>query len=64
MNRSTCLIKAIHLSLMDDEFISAHRNQPKAFTRNRKLPFATVVATILKLAKKSLQIECNLLGVV
>ncbi len=48
--------------ITDVDFISTHRRSPKAFTRNRKLPFGTVVSTILQLAKRSLQIECNLLG--
>lgn len=52
----------IQLTIANSEFISKHRYSPKAFTRNRKLPFVTVVSTILRLAKRSLQIECNLLG--
>ena len=62
MNKSIRVIRAIQLAITDHEFISSHRRHPTAFTRNRKLPFATVVSTILQLAKKSLQIECNLLG--
>lgn len=52
----------IQSTIAHPEFISKHRNSLKAFTRNRKLPFGTVVSTILQLAKRSLQIECNLLG--
>lgn len=52
----------IQSTIASPEFISKHRHSPNAFTRNRKLPFGTVVSTILHLAKRSLQIECNLLG--
>ena len=52
----------IQSTIANQEFISKHRISLKAFTRNRKLPFGTVVSTILQLAKRSLQIECNLLG--
>lgn len=62
MNRATLISKKIQYLITDDIFISVHRKCPKAFTRNRKLPFGIVVTTILQLAKRSLQIECNLIG--
>lgn len=46
----------IQSTIADSEFISKHRYNPQAFTRNRKLPFGTIVSTILQLAKRSLQI--------
>ncbi len=56
------VIGKIQSTIANPEFVSQHRFSPKAFTRNRKLPFGTVISTILQLAKRSLQIECNLLG--
>lgn len=50
--------KLIH----DKHFIDLHKRGLDSFTRYRKLPFATVVATLTHLCKRSLQIECNLLG--
>lgn len=44
------------------EFIEQHCLQPGAFTRQRKLTFGTMIATLIHLSKKSLQIVCNLLG--
>lgn len=63
MNRANQVAATIQNMISDVEFISTHRKSPRAFTRNRKLPFGIVVSTILQLAKRSLQIECNLLGV-
>ena len=62
MKRANLVAAKIQSIITTPEFISKHRNCPKAFTRNRKLPFGTVVSTILQLAKRSLQIECNILG--
>lgn len=56
------VVTKIQSTIVNTQFISQHRYSPKAFTRSRKLPFGTVVSTILQLAKRSLQIECNLLG--
>jgi hypothetical protein len=56
------VVTKIQATIANTQFISQHRCNPKAFTRSRKLPFGTVVSTILQLAKRSLQIECNLLG--
>lgn len=55
-------IAIIQSSTEDHNFISQHRRHPSAFTRDRKLTFGIVIATILHLAKRSLQIECNLIG--
>ena len=62
MNRATRTITVIEASLVDPLFIAEHRSSPSAFTRKRKLTFAIVASTILQLAKKSMQIECNLIG--
>lgn len=62
MNRASRIAATIQTMISSVEFISAHRKSPKAFTRNRKLPFGIIISTILQLAKRSLQIECNLLG--
>lgn len=62
MEIASQISKKIQSTIANPEFISQHRYSPKAFTRNRKLSFGTVVSTILQLAKRSLQIECNLLG--
>jgi len=62
MNRASQVAATIQTIIGDAEFISAHRKSHRAFLRNRKLPFGIVVSTILQLAKRSLQIECNLLG--
>ncbi len=56
------VIRIIQLTITDKNFINSHKRSPNAFTRNRKLSFGTIVSTILQLAKRSLQIECNLLG--
>jgi hypothetical protein len=62
MEKAMSLASKIQLTISSAEFISQHRFSPEAFTRTRKLPFGTVVSAILRLAKRSLQIECNLLG--
>lgn len=62
MNKQANIIGRIQALIKDPNFIASHRTNPKAFTRNRKLPFGTVVATLLHLVKRSLQIVCNLLG--
>lgn len=43
------------------EFINKHKKNKNNFTRKRKLPFGLILSTILKLSKKSLHIECELL---
>lgn len=62
MNRASHVANRIQDLVGSGSFVSQHRQHPKAFTRNRKLSFATLVSTLLQLAKRSLQIECNLLG--
>lgn len=55
------LIDKIKEVIYSQHFLDKHKINSKFFTRRRKLEFATVVATILKLAKKSLQLECEFL---
>jgi len=62
MHRSIQLSTKIQYFINNREFIDSHKKISGAFTRSRKLTFATVVSTILHLAKRSLQIECDLLG--
>lgn len=62
MTRSKHTVPSLQTLIHSDEFLVRNRKHPSAFTRQRKLPFATLVSAILRLAKKSLQIECNLLG--
>lgn len=62
MIRAIKSTELIHAAINDPQFIARHRKSATAFTRNRKLSFAIVTSTILQLAKRSLQIECNLLG--
>lgn len=62
MSKEIRVVTRIQISLTDPDFIDAHRKYSGAFSRNRKLSFGTIVSTILQLAKRSLQIECNLLG--
>jgi hypothetical protein len=45
----------------DKAFQSTHRVNGNCFTRDRKLPFPVVFSMILKLVKKSLGIECELM---
>ena len=62
MTRAPRVIVRLQYSIYNPLFVAAHRKRDEAFTRQRKLTFANVICTILRLAKKSLQIECNLLG--
>lgn len=62
MARSELTTSSLQARIHNIDFIDRHRKHPTAFTRQRKLPFAIIVSLILQLAKKSLQIECNLLG--
>ena len=55
-------VAKISQSIRNQEFICLYRLHDNAFTRQRKLTFGTVVATLIHLSKKSLQIVCNLLG--
>lgn len=62
MDKEAQVTRAIQLVINHRQFIEMYRKGPQAFTRSRKLSFGIVVGTLLQLAKKSLQIECNLMG--
>lgn len=55
------LISLFKNKIYDKIFQSTHRNGDSCFTRERKLPFPVVFSMILKLVKKSLSIECELM---
>ena len=55
----TGLIAALHQRLTAPDFLERHRQSVKAFTRQRCLPFATVVLFLLNLVKRSLQDELD-----
>jgi hypothetical protein len=50
------------VSLSNDESFQERHKEANAFTRNRKLPFQTVIGMILRMVKTSTQIACNWLG--
>jgi hypothetical protein len=62
MDKEARISRAIQIITNHKDFIEAYRKSPHSFTRNRKLSFGIVVGTTLRLARKSLQIECNLMG--
>ena len=55
------IIFLIKCTLQSEDFIRRHRISPQDFTRTRKLTFGATAGALMQLAKKSLQIECNLL---
>ena len=61
MNKGVKLLKMIKQLICCQEFQKNYKNSESNFTRNRKLTFEKVFTTILKLIKKSLPIECELL---
>lgn len=62
LKKDVRILTDLQAAVLSPVFIEAHRRDAKAFTRTRKLTFGTIVSTVLQLAKRSLQIECNLLG--
>ncbi len=55
------LILQIKNIIYSKAFQRIHCVGKNSFTRTRKLPFSTVFSMILKLVKKSLGIECELM---
>ena len=55
MKRSQHTIDYLKKLMSSDLFLAQHRKHSKAFTRQRKLSFVTVMGVILRLVKKSLQ---------
>jgi len=49
-------------SLLNEASYQDRHKKVGSFTRNRKLPFQTVVSMILRMVKTSIQIACNWLG--
>lgn len=62
MKKGIYLINQSKELIYSTEFQSLHRITTAAFSRKRKLPFSKIFAMILKLVKKTLSIECELLG--
>src|SRR5579872_4023434 len=55
------LVAKLKDKIYDKTFQFAHRISDNCFKRERKLPFPVVFSMILKLVKKSLSIECELM---
>lgn len=55
------LVSEFKDKIYDKAFQSVHRVSKSSFTREKKLPFPVVFSMILKLVKKSLGIECELM---
>jgi len=53
------IIEQIKKFLISDNLYILGRNNPKSFTRERKMPFPAIIVFIINLAKKSLQLELN-----
>lgn len=62
MKRGEYLVNQSKNLIYSHEFQLLHRIAVTDFSRKRKLPFVKIFAMILKLVKKSLLIECELLG--
>ncbi|MCK5879201.1 MAG: hypothetical protein KAH24_05455 [Holophagae bacterium] len=58
-NSCTNLINYLKSIIFSQEFISRHRKSLKAFTRNRKLPFHTLIFFLINLIKGSYQDELD-----
>ncbi len=61
MQKGKSLILQIKNIIYSKTFQRIHCVEKNSFTRTRKLPFPTVFSMILKLIKKSLGIECELM---
>jgi hypothetical protein len=53
------LIKLLNKIISSNQFINQHRLSPEAFTRNRSLPFKTVILFLINLIKSSIQNELD-----
>lgn len=62
MSKITQVAERLRQKIHQETFIREHCCRPGAFSRKRKLTFGTIVATLIHLVKRSLQIVCNLLG--
>src|SRR5207302_6002660 len=53
------IIETVRALLGDGRFVARHRITPRAFTRQRKLPFNHVVLLVLRKPLKSLQLHLH-----
>ena len=53
------IIQTLRARLADAGFLARHRSTPRAFTRERKLPFACVMLLILQKTLKSIQLHLH-----
>ena len=53
------LIKLLKNLILSDDFLQRHRKNPKDFTRQRKLPFSTLLFFLINLIKGSYQDELD-----
>jgi hypothetical protein len=52
-------LKRFSYLVLSEEFLLRHRKETTSFTRQRKLPFSTVLALVLRKSVKSLQVILN-----
>jgi hypothetical protein len=62
MTNQTFAILALKNLILKATFQNKHKVQSNAFIRNRKLTLPTVIGMLLRMVKKSIQINCNWLG--
>jgi hypothetical protein len=53
------IIESLKKVILSKEFLHRHRNSPKAFTRERKLPFHVLLCFLMNFVKGSYQDELN-----
>ena len=53
------IIYSLRKLLNSEDFLTRHKNSPTAFTRNRKLPFPTLVCFLINFVKSSYQNELD-----
>ena len=53
------IIEPLKKVILSKEFLTTHRNSPKAFTRQRKLPFHLLICFLLNFVKGSYQDELD-----
>ena len=59
MAKNKCAVEITQKQIESDEFKSRHRHDDKAFTRERRLPFALMMVLIMRNSVKSLQNVVN-----
>ena len=53
------IINLINNIISSNQFVNRHKLHPKAFTRNRSLPFKSVILFLINLLKSSIQSELD-----